>query len=197
MRLRPVPPGSCMRQLTRLIRYSLPYWWQILSSVLLMAFVGLLDAFRLLLIGPVLDRVLNPASGSQNIRLFTVPGTQKEILLQQFVPHHFTNAWTIVAFALVASVVLKGIFDYSGTYLVNHAGFGMITDLRNDLYNTILRRSAAFFSKHTTGTLLSTIINDIERVQYAMSSVLAEFLQQFFTFLFRSEERRVRKECRS
>ena len=41
-----------------------------------------------------------------------------------------------------------------------------------------------FFSRHTTGTLLSTIVNDIERVQYAMSTVLAEFLQQFFTFLF-------------
>src|SRR5437879_13316766 len=60
----------------------------------------------------------------------------------------------------------------------------MITDLRDDLYNAILPRSAAFFSRHTTGTLLSTIINDIERVQYAMSTVLAEFLQQFFTFLF-------------
>ena len=80
--------------------------------------------------------------------------------------------------------MLKGIFDYAGTYLVNHAGFGMITDLRNDLYNSVLRRSAAFFQKHTTGTLISTIINDIERVQFAMSSVLAEFLQQFFTFLF-------------
>jgi subfamily B ATP-binding cassette protein MsbA len=80
--------------------------------------------------------------------------------------------------------VLKGICDYLGTYLVNHAGFGMITDLRDDLYNAFLRRSAAFFSKHTTGTLLSTIINDIERVQYAMSTVLAEFLQQFFTFVF-------------
>ena len=95
------------------------------------------------------------------------------------------RAWTIVAFALVASTVLKGIFDYTGTYLVNHAGFGMITNLRNDLYNSVLRRSAAFFTKHTTGTLISTIINDIERVQYcAMSSVLAEFLQQFFAFAF-------------
>jgi ATP-binding cassette, subfamily B, bacterial MsbA len=79
---------------------------------------------------------------------------------------------------------LKGIFDYCGTYLVNHAGFGMITDLRNDLYDSVLRRSAAFFQRHTTGTLISTIINDIERVQYAMSNVLAESLQQFFTFLF-------------
>jgi subfamily B ATP-binding cassette protein MsbA len=175
--------ASPMRQLTRLIRYALPYWWQILSSVLLMAAVGGLDAFKYLLIRPVFDRVLNPATGSQNIQLFVIPGTHHPVYLQQFVPSHFTNAWTIVAFALVASTILKGICDYSGTYLVNHAGFGMITDLRDDLYTALLRRSAAFFSKHTTGTLLSTIINDIERVQYAMSTVLSELLQQFFTFV--------------
>src|SRR6202035_1949202 len=50
--------------------------------------------------------------------------------------------------------------------------------------DSILQRSAAFFHRHTTGTLVSTIVNDVERVQYAMSSVLAEFLQQFFTFVF-------------
>ncbi|HYA26215.1 MAG TPA: ABC transporter ATP-binding protein [Terriglobales bacterium] len=173
-----------MRQLTRLIRYVAPYWWQLLSSVVLMAWVGLLDAFRVLLVGPVLDRVLNPSTGSNNIRLFTIPKTDHTVYLQQFVPSHFHNAWTIVAYALVASTVLKGIFDYVGTYLVNYAGFGMITDLRNNLYDSILRRSAAFFQKHTTGTLVSTIVNDIERVQYAMSTVMAEFLQQLFTLIF-------------
>jgi subfamily B ATP-binding cassette protein MsbA len=173
-----------MRQLMRLVRYALPYWWQIVSSVVLMAAVGALDAFKYLLVRPVFDRVLNPASGSKDIQLFTVPGTHHVVFLQSFVPARFTNAWTAVAFALVASTVLKGIFDYTGTYLVNHAGFGMITDLRDDLYNAIIRRSSAFFSKHATGTILSAIINDIERVQYAMSTVLAEFLQQFFTFVF-------------
>ena len=173
-----------MRQLTRLVRYALPYWWQIVASVVLMAAVGALDAFKYLLVRPVFDRVLNPATGSKDIQLFTIPRTHHVIYLQQFVPARFTNAWTAVAFALIASTILKGICDYAGTYLVNHAGFGMITDLRDDLYNAIMRRSAAFFSKHTTGTLLSAIVNDIERVQYAMSTVLAEFLQQFFTFLF-------------
>jgi ATP-binding cassette, subfamily B, bacterial MsbA len=173
-----------MRQLTRLLRYAVPRWWQILSSVLLMAAVGGLDAFKYLLVRPVFDRVLNPATGSKDIQLFVTPLTHQPVYLQQFVPSHFTNAWTIVAFALVASTVVKGVCDYSGTYLVNFAGFGMITDLRDDLYTALLRRSAAFFSKHTTGTLLSTIINDVERVQYAMSTVLAEFLQQFFTFVF-------------
>ena len=173
-----------MRQLTRLLRYVAPYLLQLVPGVLLLAGVGFLEAFRLVLVKPILDRVLNPSSGSENIQLFTVPGTSHVVYLQQFVPTHLHNAWTIVAYALVASTILKGIFDYAGTYLVNHAGFGMITDLRNDLYNSVLRRSAAFFQTHTTGTLISTIINDIERVQYAMSSVMAEFLQQFFTFLF-------------
>jgi subfamily B ATP-binding cassette protein MsbA len=173
-----------MRQLTRLIRYALPYWWQILSSVTLMAAVGALDAFKFVLIRPVFDRVLNPATGSKDIQLFVLPVTHHPVYLQQLLPSRFTNAWTMVAVALIGSTILKGIFDYTGTYLVNHAGFGMITDLRDDLYNAIMRRSAAFFSRHTTGTLLSTIINDIERVQYAMSTVLAEFLQQFFTFLW-------------
>lgn len=173
-----------MRQLTRLVRYVAPYWWQFLSSVVLMAAVGLLDAFRVLLIGPIFDRVLNPGTPSREMQLFQIPGTSRAIYLQQFVPSHFQNPWTVVAFALVAATILKGIFDYAGTYLVNYAGFGMITDLRNHLYDSILRRSAAFFQKHTTGTLVSTIVNDIERVQYAMSSVLAEFLQQFFTLIF-------------
>src|SRR2546428_9044457 len=173
-----------MRHLPRLIRYVAPYWWQFASSVLLLAGVGFFEAFRLLLVGPVLDRVLNPSSGSEHIRLFTVPGSSHAVYLEKFVPTHFHNAWTIVAYALVASTVLKGIFDYAGTYLVHAGGFGMITDLRNDLYESILRRSAAFFQRHTTGTLVSTIVNDIERVQYAMSSVLAEFLQQFFTLIF-------------
>ena len=173
-----------MRQVIRLVRYVLPFLVQLLPGVCLLAGVGFLEAFRLVLLKPVLDRVLNPSSGSANIVLFTMPQTGQPIYLQRFVPIHSDNAWAIVAYALVGSTLLKGAFDYAGTYLVNHAGFGMITNLRNDLYDSVLRRSAAFFQKHTTGTLISTIINDIERVQFAMSSILAEFLQQFFTFIF-------------
>ena len=173
-----------MRQLMRLLRYVYPYSLQVTASVVLMALVGLLDTFRVLLVGPMIDRVLNPGSGGQQLTLFTVPRLGIAIDLRQFVPSYFHNAWVVVAVALVASTVLKGVFDYAGTFLVNYGGFGMITDLRNDLYSAMLRRSTAFFQRYATGTLLSTIVNDIERVQFALSTVLGEFLQQFFTFLF-------------
>ncbi len=173
-----------MKRLFRLLGYVRSYWLQAFLSVVLMAAVGLLEAFRLLLIKPVFDRVLDPAAPNGGISLFEIPGTHYQLDLRQFVPTFLHNDWNVVAFALVASTIVKGLCDYGGTYLVNYAGFGMITDLRDDLYEAILRRSVSFFQKHATGTILSTLINDIERVQYAMSTVLSEFLQQAFTLLF-------------
>ncbi len=173
-----------MKRILRLLYYMRRYWIQALGAIVLMAAVGLLEAFRVLLVQPIFDHVLNPGRPNHPISLFSIPGTHYHFTLQQFVPSNFHNPWNIVAFALVASTLLKSVCDYAGTFLVNYAGFGMITDLRDDLYEAVLRRSVSFFQKHATGTLLSTLINDIERVQYAMSSVLSEFLQQFFTLVF-------------
>jgi subfamily B ATP-binding cassette protein MsbA len=149
-----------------------------------MAVVGAMAALRILLVKPILDNVLSADAQPANILSFTIPHLGWVINLHRFVPRHFHNAWTVVAFALVVSAVLKSVCDYTGTYLVNYAGYGMITDLRNDLYSAVLRRSVAFFQRYTTGALLSTLINDIERVQVAMSTVLSDFLQQFFTLIF-------------
>src|ERR1700733_10308569 len=149
-----------------------------------MAVVGAMAAFRLLLVKPIFDNVLDPDAPPGPVLVFRIPHTNHVINLQRLLPSHFHNAWTVVTVALVGSAFLKSVCDYFGTYLVNRAGFGMITDLRNDLYNAVLRRSVAFFQKYTTGTLLSTLINDIEKVQFAMSSVMSDFLQQFFTLVF-------------
>ncbi len=172
-----------MRRIWRLLLYVRPYALYSLISVLLMAVVGAMTAFRLLLVKLIVDNVWSPLT-SANVLSFPVPHTGWTLDLNFLIPSHFHNAWDVVAYALVVSALVKSICDYAGTYLVNYAGFGMITDLRNDLYDAILRRSVAFFQKHATATLLSTLINDIERVQYAMSTVLSDFLQQFFTLLF-------------
>ncbi len=180
-----------MRRIWRLLLYMRPYGLHFVASVLLMAIVGALNAFRLLLLKPIFDKVLKPDVLNQDVLLFKIPNTHYQIDLQWVVPSvlHLHNAWSIVAYALVMSAVVKSLCDYLGTYLVNYAGFGMITDLRNDLYNAVLRRSVGFFQKHTTGTLLSTLINDIERVQTAMSTVLGRFPATVLYLLVHAEYR--------
>jgi subfamily B ATP-binding cassette protein MsbA len=171
-----------MKNFLRLLRYGLPYTLYILPGVLLLAVVGLLDNFRTLLFQPILNNVLDPKAPDGPI-ILGLPNAKWHFDLRIVVPHFMHNAWTVVAFALIASTIVKGVSDYLGTYLVNYAGFGMITDLRNSLYEATLRRSSSFFHKHPTGTILSTLINDVDKVQTAVSSVIGDFLQQFFTFL--------------
>ncbi|MGP8174096.1 MAG: ABC transporter ATP-binding protein [Terracidiphilus sp.] len=172
-----------MKNYLRLLRYGLPYLPQWLPGVMLLAMVGLLDNFRKLLFKPILDNVLKPGVSAGPITL-GFPNSPLHFDLRLVVPHFMTDAWMVVAFALVVSTLVKGLCDYTGTYLVNYAGFATITDLRNHLYEATLRRSSSFFHKHPTGTILSTLINDVDRVQVAVSSVIGDFLQQFFTFLF-------------
>src|SRR6201990_727788 len=111
-----------MRQLRRLLAFLRPYAPHFTGSILLMAVVGLMDGFRILLMGPIIDRVLNPKTPGRSLTLFNLPGSQHVVYLQDFVPQHFGNPLNAVAFALVASALIKGVCDYGGTYLVNYAG---------------------------------------------------------------------------
>jgi len=173
-----------MRSFLRLARYGVPYTLQWVTGVVLLAAVGALDTFRVLLLQPVFDQVLRPEAAEGPVTL-GLPNSKWHFDLRAVIPHffHMHNDYVVVATAIVVTTIGKGLCDYLGTYLVNYAGFGMITDLRNHLYEATLRRSASFFHKHATGTILSTLINDVDRVQLALSSVIGEFLQQFFTFI--------------
>ena len=172
-----------MKRIWRLFRYMRPYALYSLMSVGLMAVYAAMAGFRVLLIKPIVDNVLSPKASAQDLVLFTIPHTQQPVTLEMLLPYHFHSAWDAVAVALIGSAIVKSICDYLGTLLANKAGFGMITDMRNDLYDALLRRSTAFFQRNTTGTLISTLISDVERVQSAMATVMSDFLQQTFTLI--------------
>jgi subfamily B ATP-binding cassette protein MsbA len=172
-----------LKRILRLLGYMRPYALYMIAALALMAIFALMAAVRVLMIKPIIDNVLREGLSPRQILVYPIGHTGHTLDLQFLVPHHFQNAWTIVAYALISSAMVKSFCDYLGTLLSNKAGFGMITDLRNDLYDSILRRSTAFFRKHPTGSLTSTLINDVDRVQTAMASVLIDFLQQFFTLV--------------
>jgi len=114
-----------MKNFLRLLRYGLPYWAEWLPGVLLLAMVGLLDNFRLLLFVPIFDDVLHPGglNGSVNSLTTAKAAWYSDLKNVVFAHLHLHNAWGVVAFALIVSTLLKGLCDYTGTYLVNYAGF--------------------------------------------------------------------------
>ena len=172
-----------MNDLFRLLRYARRYWPHVVLSVILMAFTGLSQALVALLIGPIFDRVLNPASPDAPVVLFKDPVFGHTLYLNQIVPAGVHNIWTMVAFALLTVFILRGLADYFANYLINYAGFSAVTDLRNTVFDRVVRQGMSFFESHSTGRLMSSIMNDIDRIQVAVSHMLADFLRQVFTAL--------------
>ncbi len=167
-----------MRELPRLLGYARPYWAPLAASVVLMAIAGAAHALIAILIGPIFDRVLNPAPPGAPIVLFTLLG--RPVRLDQFLPAGIEDVWGMVAAGIVAVFVLKGVCDYAGNYLVSYAGFSAVTDLRQAAFERVLRQDAQFFETTPTARLMSSIMSDIEKIQLAVSQMLADWLRQMF-----------------
>jgi len=173
-----------VKELGRLLQYSRRYIGHLLLSVFLMACVGAAQGLTVLLIGPIFDRVLNPASADAPVFLFTIPGWNYWVYLDNFMPMAIHNVWTMVAVGILAVFAIRGLCDYLGNYLVNYVGLSAVTDLRQDVFDRVVHQDAHFFESNSTARVMSSIMNDLEKIQVAMSHILADLLRQSFTLLF-------------
>ncbi|MCZ6491755.1 MAG: ABC transporter ATP-binding protein [Acidobacteria bacterium] len=172
-----------MSELVRLLQYVKPYRLRFFGAVVLMVGVGFFEAVAAFLIGPIFDRVLNPQDPDSSVALFTLPYFEKTVYLDRLVPEGIHNVWTIVAIFVIGVVLGKAVCEYLANYLINFVGLSVIMDLRNRLYERIMQQSMSFFRRYSTGNLMSRIVNDIEKIQLAVSHVLADFLRQSFTLV--------------
>ena len=170
-----------MSELRRLLRFVKPYWSPLTLSVALMAIAGGAHAMMAVLIGPIFDRVLDPSSPEQPVELFRLPFTSAPIYLRQLAPDWIHNVWVMVAFAILCVFLIRGICDYFGNYLINWVGINSVTDIRQTVFDKLLRHDAQFFESQSTGRIMSSVMADIEKIQVATSSMLADWLRQVFS----------------
>jgi len=169
-----------MKQLFQLLAYVRPHAPKLAGAVVLMALVGLCHGLTAVLIEPVFDRVLEPEATHEPIRLIELPFSERTIYLDDWLPDAFGSAWGMIAAAILGVFLIKGLCDFFGNFLVNYAGLAGVRDLRNHVYRVVLNQSPAFFQKTHTGKLISSLVNDVERIQVALSHILADLLRQGF-----------------
>jgi subfamily B ATP-binding cassette protein MsbA len=170
-----------MKELRRLLGYAKPYWASLLGSVVLMAIAGACHASIAFLVQPIFDRVLNPTPNTHQPLIVSIPVIRYDIHLEHYLPVWLSDMWMVVAVGVMAAFLLKGASDYLGSLMVNRVGFSAITDLRQQVFERVLRQDAEFFESNSTGKLMSSIMNDIEKIQVAISHMLADWLRQSFS----------------
>ena len=166
-------------ELRRLLSYSVKYWPTLLLSVFLMAVAGGTFGLIVSLSRPVIDRVLNPANTGQTVKLFQIDGYI--IYLHDILPFNFEQAWSMVAAAILLAYFVRGVTDYLGNYLINRIGLQVVTDIRAQVFDHVLHQDTAFFEENTTSQVMSSILNDIDKIQVASAHILADWFRQMFT----------------
>ena len=176
--------GDKKREFLQLMRYVRPYRVRLMVGVGAMALVGLAEALVALMITPAIDSVLNPSSPDPRVALVTLPFGGRTIYLNSFMPSGIHYVVTIFAVALGLLVIGKALAEYFGSVEIQHAGQAAITDLRNHVYEKLVRQPIGFFQKQATGRLISGVINDVERARNALSETLVQGFRFVFTLLF-------------
>src|SRR5438445_3900871 len=136
-----------------------------------------------LMITPMIDRILNPSSDDPLLPLVTLPGNHV-IYLNSFLPASIQWGWTVFSVALVVVFVFKAVAEYFGVVEVQYAGQAAITDLRNEVYEKLVRQPIDFLQKQPTGRLISAVINAFERARLTLSESLALSFRYIFTLFF-------------
>jgi subfamily B ATP-binding cassette protein MsbA len=142
------------RETRRLFSYTRPYRARLLVSWIATAGYAAAGALLAYMVKPIFDDVL-----IQSIHVGSV------------------------AAIILGLYVLKGICSYLSTTLVASVGQRAVTDLRNELYEHVLSQSFSFLSNHTTGSLMSHITTDVEKIQNAVAEMAGDVLKEGLTVL--------------
>ncbi len=141
----------------RLLSYVKPYKLRFLESMICMVFVAALTALSMYILKDVVDRVLIEKNAK-------------------------TLFWICLIVPLI--YIFKGLFSYGQTYLMGYIGQKVVLNIRNQLYEQLQRLSLDFYSKNSTGEIMSRLTNDVYALREAIARVPAVIIRDGFTVIF-------------
>ncbi len=84
----------------------------------------------------------------------------------------------IIPATLISVYTLKGIGRYIQAVFTTHIGLHIVSRLREDLLDKMVRMDMSFLYANRSGELISRITNDIARVQYFVSTMMPELIRE-------------------
>lgn len=84
----------------------------------------------------------------------------------------------LVPLLIIGLAVIKGIGRYIQEYFIKTAGQLVVQDIRNDLYRHSLSLSMGYYSRSSTGNVMSRILNDVGALQRSAADVLVEGVRE-------------------
>jgi ATP-binding cassette, subfamily B, bacterial MsbA len=165
----------------RLLRFAAPYKGRFAGALACMVVLALATAAYVNLLGPVLE--------------FLFTGNPRAVAsLSRFLPASVDLAgWlgrvererilALLPFVIVGVALVKGVAYFGQFYLMGMVAQRVIADLRNAMFDHLLRLSPAFFARRHSGDLMSRFSADVQSVETAVSYAVSSYLRDGLTIV--------------
>jgi len=94
------------------------------------------------------------------------------------------NVYIFTPLLLLAVFLVRGLTGFLSGYAFQRIGLGVTNDIRNDVYRRLLDQSSRFHDRHTSGELVSRVINDVSQLHIVVSARLYDAIPQAVALLF-------------
>jgi len=140
----------------RLLLYIKPYWHVLLAAIVCTVLAAGGNLYLPWIFRDMIDDVLNAKDA---FRL------------------------NMISISIVVIFLLRGIFFYGQSYLMNWVGQHVIIDIRTEVFRKLQRLSMSFYDKNKTGTIMSYVTNDVNALQGAMVDNTIDLVTESFILI--------------
>ncbi len=170
-----------LQQFIRLLGYAAPYRARIIFAISCLFLIAILNAISIGSLQPIFDGLFageGPGSG------ISLPGPVKAALgdrlvqFQEFLHAHQISVLTFIGAALFLVFLAKGALAYLQQLQMRYVSERVQRDIRNDLYGHLQALSLGFFTRRSTGEIMSRLSSDVESLGDASTELFRNALKE-------------------
>lgn len=162
-----------MNKYFSLLKYLIPYKWQVVVNVVSNLLGAVFSLFSLTMIIPFLQLLFGNAPLVEVKPVFEMSVDGVTNSFYYFVSNIIKSSGQsaallyVIAFLLVASL-LKNFFTYLALYYLAPIRTGVVRDIRNELYRKVIDLPLGYYSEEKKGDIISKMTNDVNEIEVSI-----------------------------
>jgi subfamily B ATP-binding cassette protein MsbA len=145
-----------MKDIRKILNLARPYWGRIAAAGIGSLVVSGMNGFLAWLAKPAVDKIFVDKKA-------------------EYLP--------LIALGVLVAYSVRGVFSFFQSYLMKSAGSKIVRDIRNNLYQHITFLPMSFFSKDSTGAMISRIVNDAGSIQGLLAYTVKDLFVETCTII--------------
>ncbi len=169
-----------MKQYARIFQYLSAYKGKIFLYFL---FTLLSIAFSIVSIGMLMPFLQLIFTGEETLKSSSSPVIKwiNDFLANAVNPNDKIRTLGFICVLMVSFILLKNLFLYLSYYVLNPLKNKIVNQLREDLYDKVLRLPIGFFNEKRKGDLMSRMTNDVGEVEGSLIGALEGWIRDPMT----------------